>query len=476
MPFGAKHSPLIFTKLMRVVLRYIREKWKIRWIGYMDDLLFLHEDRAELEHVTMEIAKYLEWLSWILSVDKCEFSPKQEICFLGWIWDFKEMNVRMKKGRREDLIKLLEGWIMKCEKAEVVGNRELAALLGKVNFLRTQFPRMSLYTMELNRAKVRGVKRSGWNGRTRLTGQQLGELRTIRRWVKMNMPYSIVMRTIDATLTTDACQQGWGAIFVKGGCTSLYHGNFEKWKFPLTSSNQRETAAILLALREIRVELEVKKVQCLCVESDNSTTVSNLARKRAARSMLHLVRRIFVILEKLNIQVMAKHRPGVQNVTADALSRLEGAGDYYLRKEVFQKGIQDLKMDSETEMDVVEIDMFATGRNARLMKYVSPSPEEGAVASDAFSQNWKSQRVYAHPPILLIAKTILKVELEKVETVLVVPNWTSQAWWPRLERIATKAVRLGKSEEVLIEGEIMKKKGTKLPPGEMYMCRISWKR
>jgi hypothetical protein len=210
MPFGAKHSPLIFTKLMTVVLKYVRERWRIRCIGYMDDLLFLHEDRAKLEHVTMEIAEYLEWLGWILSVDKCEFSPKQEIGFLGWIWDFKEMNVRMKKGRREDLIKLLEGWIMKCEKAEVVGNRELAALLGKVNFLRTQFPRMSLYTMELNKAKVRGVKHSGWNGRTRLTGQQLGELRTIRRWVKMNMPYSIVMRTIDATLTTDACQQGWG--------------------------------------------------------------------------------------------------------------------------------------------------------------------------------------------------------------------------------------------------------------------------
>jgi hypothetical protein len=352
MPFGAKHSPLIFTKLMKIVLKYIREKWKVRCIGYMDDLLFLHENQEELGRITQEIADYLEWIGWILSKEKCELVPKQQICFLGWIWDFQTMEVKMKKERRESLMKLLRKWLGKSKETKMVKNRDLAALLGKVNFLRMQFPRMSLYTVRLNQAKVKGVKWTGWNGKTRLTKQQSGELKVLLRWIKGNVPKSISVRVPEATLTTDACQQGWGATLILGTYTLLYHGDFKSWKYPLTSSNQRETAAVLLAMRTCQAELRREKVRCLCIESDNSTTVSNLAKKRGAKSMVILVRRIFLIAEKMDMELVAKHRPGVENETADALSRLKRAGDYYLREEVFQRGLQKIKEERDISKEL----------------------------------------------------------------------------------------------------------------------------
>jgi ribonuclease HI len=474
MPFGAKHSPLVFTKIMKVVLKYIRERWKVRCIGYMDDLLFLHESRSELERITKEIAEYLRWLGWVLSEEKCETTPKQMITFLGWQWNFQRMEVCMKAERKRSLQKLVKTWLMKCRGFQNVQNRDLAALLGKLNFLRVQFPRMSLYTTALNRAKVRGVKLSGWNGRTRVSFQQTGELKLILRWVTNNSPRSIRLRTPTATLTTDACKEGWGATLEVKKEKSLYHGDFGGWKTPLTSSNQRETAAVLLAIRSCKEKLKEQKVNCLCVESDNSTTVSNLAKKRGAKSMLELVRKIFSLTESLDMEVIAKYRPGVENKTADALSRLEGAGDYFLKQEIFWKGLEGLKEEKEAVSDMVEIDLFATSTNTRLNKFISPNPQIEAEGSDAFSVSWKGRKVYAHPPISLIPKVLLRIELERVNAVVVTPKWASQAWWPRLMQLAQRMVTLGETTEILTMGEMMKKRKTKLPPGELIMSRICW--
>jgi hypothetical protein len=128
-------------------------------MGYMDDLLFLHPNPTHLEQTTLQIAKYLQWLGWTLSIEKCELKPKQVITFLGWQWDFRKMEIEMKGNLRKQTMQLIAKWIQKCEKGSIVPVRKLASLLGKLNFLRVQFERMSLYTVALNRRKVEGVKK-----------------------------------------------------------------------------------------------------------------------------------------------------------------------------------------------------------------------------------------------------------------------------------------------------------------------------
>jgi hypothetical protein len=237
MPFGAKHSPLIFTKIMKVVLKFIRRHWRIRCVGYMDDLLFIHPNPTHLEKSTLQIAKYLQWLGWTLSMEKCELRPKQVITFLGWQWDFQKMEIEMKRNLRKQTMQLITKWIGKCERGSVVPVRKLASLLGKLNFLRVQFERMSLYTVALNRRKVMGVKKEGWDGSCRVSHGEKGELRTIRRWVKQNNPKGIRIRAPQATLTTDASMTGWGAELMMEGRKLLFWGDFDYGTNHLTSSN-----------------------------------------------------------------------------------------------------------------------------------------------------------------------------------------------------------------------------------------------
>jgi hypothetical protein len=73
-------------------LAYIRMHWEVRLVAYIDDLLLLHQDPSYLLLATQQIAVYLQSLGWTLSLGKREFTPKQEIVFLGWRWDFRSLS------------------------------------------------------------------------------------------------------------------------------------------------------------------------------------------------------------------------------------------------------------------------------------------------------------------------------------------------------------------------------------------------
>jgi hypothetical protein len=57
--------------------------------------------------------------------------------------------------------------------------------------------------------------------------------------------------------------------------------------------------------------------------------------------------------------------------------------------------------------------------------------------------------------------------MENAVVILIAPLWPAQYWWPTVVNLSTRMIRLGKSEEVLEMGSRMKKRGLKLPPGEI---------
>ncbi|KAA6384406.1 MAG: putative Transposon Ty3-G Gag-Pol polyprotein [Streblomastix strix] len=158
MSFGTKHSPIFFAEAIESILRQIKINSKIKILNYCDDILIIHQDKQTLKTQTMEIMKTLEQFGWTIQTDKCETELKQIIAFLGWIWNLKEINIRMSEERKSKMMQALKDWCNTIYKSKNVKIRQLAALIDRLNFLRPHIKEASLYLTELDKAKTQALK------------------------------------------------------------------------------------------------------------------------------------------------------------------------------------------------------------------------------------------------------------------------------------------------------------------------------
>jgi hypothetical protein len=178
---------------------------------------------------------------------------------------------------------------------------------------------------------------------------------------------------------------------------------------------------VLRALTTFQNLLENANVHGMIIRSDSTATVCNLQRQGAGRLLLKLKREIFKKLMKMDIRVRAMHVPGVENVLTDALSRMEAAGDYELKMEVYRDAVRLLQV-------YPTVDLFASSKNAKTERFVvRPGPlQQGAMAVDAFNlPSWNLGVPYLFPPVQLIDRVLQRLQMGKVKAVVAVPKWTS---------------------------------------------------
>ena len=131
-----------------------------------------------------------------------------------------------------------------------------------------------------------------------------------------------------------------------------------------------------------------------------------------------------------HIWISTAHIPGVENVGADKESRkLRDETEWMLNRPVFNRVLEILHL-------TPDIDLFASRLNHQVERYVSYEPDPQAVAVDAFLINWKDYDVfYAFPPFSLITQVLQKTQSQQVTGLLIVPDWPTQIWYPKLMRM-----------------------------------------
>jgi Reverse transcriptase (RNA-dependent DNA polymerase) len=84
MPFGLSSAPRAFTKILKVVMAFLRKKG-IRIIIYLDDILILNGPREGLLADLELVVELLHALGFIVNQDKSVFFPTQIIEYLGLV-------------------------------------------------------------------------------------------------------------------------------------------------------------------------------------------------------------------------------------------------------------------------------------------------------------------------------------------------------------------------------------------------------
>ncbi|KAA6386476.1 MAG: hypothetical protein EZS28_018001, partial [Streblomastix strix] len=162
MQLGFQYPSIFFNQELILLLTEILKKTDIRIINNSDDLLLLHQDKNQLFYKSLHRINILERFDWTIALNKCQFTPNLQIYFLRWTWIMTEMNIFLTKDGRHQLIQQIKQFIKNTQRHKIIKIKETAALIGRLNFLRTQFREASLYLMLIDSAKTRAVKTQSW--------------------------------------------------------------------------------------------------------------------------------------------------------------------------------------------------------------------------------------------------------------------------------------------------------------------------
>ena len=219
---------------------------------------------------------------------------------------------------------------------------------------------------------------------------------------------------------SDASQQGWGVELDNLSLAGRWN-SFQASQH----SNIREMMAMIRGLEGFK---ETLKNQVVMLVSDNLTAVSHVQKRGGTHSWILYCKtlQLFRLAERMGITLRARWMPGKELIGADSLSRMdqimhaEWSLQYVVCKRLFSL------------FPGISVDLFATFENKRLPSFVSPFPDERALAVDAFSLSWEGLKAYAFPPFKMIGPVLRKIQEDRGFVILIAPAWAGQAWFPML--------------------------------------------
>lgn len=294
MPFGLKNAPGTFQRVMDNVLREFVGKC---CLIYMDDIIVFSTSLQEHLENLEKILRALEKVNLKLQLDKCEFL-KKEVAFLGHI--VTDQGVKP----NPDKISVIKGWPLPKNQ------KELKGFLGILGYYRRFIRDFAKITKPLT-AQLRKDEKIEHTPLFLKTFEKCKELLTqsnILQYPDFNHPF---------ILTTDASNFALGAVLSQGCIGKDKPIAFASRTLNKTEENysaiEKELLAIVWATQYFRPYLFGRKFT-LYTDHQPLTYALNLKtpNTRLVKWRLRLLEYDFEII----------HRPGKQNVVADALSRI----------------------------------------------------------------------------------------------------------------------------------------------------------
>lgn len=207
LPFGLCVCPLVFTKVMKVVVRYLRQKG-LTSVIYLDDMLCIENSKQKCRFNIKITIELLEWLGFIINFEKSKLIPSQNCQFLGFIIDSKKFLVRLPEEKKLKILKLIRD-ITKKKEVKIV---QLAQLVGKMVSYTPAVEYAWVYIKNLEKALIESLYNNSWDydAIMELPKDTFSDLKWWRQNIK-TATNRIKTNKFEVKIYTDASKSGWGA-------------------------------------------------------------------------------------------------------------------------------------------------------------------------------------------------------------------------------------------------------------------------
>ncbi|KAG1081035.1 hypothetical protein G6F42_023109 [Rhizopus arrhizus] len=206
--FGLSLSPMVFTKIVKPLLRWARRKG-IRISAYLDDLIITAKTK-ELSHLhTTQVCQKLTELGFLFKESKSHLVPTQQIDHLGFTIDTTNMSLSIPASKRRDIRREA----LKMLRSKSCSLRNLSSFIGKAQATTPAVFPARLRTRELLQLKNQLLHQgTSWNTMITLTPAACSNLHWwINHLTKWN-GLSFLPETPTQEVFTDASNSGWGIV------------------------------------------------------------------------------------------------------------------------------------------------------------------------------------------------------------------------------------------------------------------------
>ena len=391
-------------------------------VGYIDDSYLQRNTFVACQENVTNTVNIFQDLGFTIHPEKSILVLTRKLTFLGFILDSHFMRISLTAGKADSLKAAAQALLLR--KSPTI--REVAEVIGKMvaSFLGVQLG--PLYYRQLENDKIKALRENYGNFDRPMVIS--GTARADLKWWINNIQTSykpIRVAPPVMELKSDASHLGWGAV----------HGDKStggRWtdKEKLQHINVLELQAAFFALKVFCKDITNAHVN---VFSDNTTTVTYI-NNMGGNNSLHcnaLTQDMWLWCIDKGIWLSAAHLPGSQNIQADRASRIfHDQTEWKLDQDIFHR--------ITSHLIKQEVDLFASRLNFQLDRYVSWKPDPWALAVDAFTLDWSSYVFYAFPPFSVLGRVVQKIQEDMAEGILLIPNWPTQPWFPKVMRLLVK--------------------------------------
>ena len=421
LPFGLKCSPRVVTKLLRPVMAFLRTVWNVCVSVYMDDMILQNQSADQCFFHAQILVLVLLSLGWEVNWEKSNFIPSNTLVHLG----FKIDTVSMTATCPEEKLERLRSAAKTALEEGSITVLNLEKLLGLIESVRPVTPHAALNYRSLQRQLLKNkfpVRRPATLIKLSATSKANLVWWSKETGFKSNCTAPLQEPTPTLHIWSDASMQGCGSHTSRGEYTQRVWSDGEKSLHinHLELRSARE-AAKEFALPGDRIRLHIdSKVACAYVRKQGGTRSTSLSQE-ACLLWDEMIQR--------EVSILTPHWISTSdNSVADFLTRQKGTTWEFKLNPILFSTIM-------THFDLQPtLDSFASSETRQLPRYMSWDYEEDALGRDALLCRW-DEVTYCFPPIPLIPKVMNKIRDEKIDAILVCPEWPASLWWMQVKQM-----------------------------------------
>ena len=413
LPFGLSSAPYIFTKVVRVLVRYWRSH-AVRITVYLDDGLGSARDFARCVAASLFVKTSLQLSGFLPNDSKSIWQPTSCLVWLGFCIDLSIYTISIPSERILSAVQVIDSIRSQYPSSTA---RKLAQFVGKIISMGFVFGNITRIMTRYSHFDI--LRSPTWDSKISLSGSTLNEL----CFWKDNIPSLNSRRLLSVqSLYTRVCYSDASST----GCASYmleFHNTIshKMWSVEEAqkSSSYRELKAISLGLESF---LPLVKGHTIKWYTDNQSVSRIVEVGSMKKDLQRLALRIFSMCLLNCITLEVEWIPRSANDRADFLSRVVDYDDWRVNRDYF--------LLAEEKWGPHSVDRFANHENTQLPRFNSRFWCPGTEAVDAFSVSWAGENNWLVPPIFLIPRVLNHMVALGGRATLVVPAWPSAPFWP----------------------------------------------